>query len=162
MHECGVRNFRKEINAMTSTGIEAFDKTIHTTNEWFKDLMFELNWDDRRLAYRAMRTVLQNLRDRLKMEEAVHLGAQLPMLIRGLYYEGWNPARSPDRQIDRSALLSNIREALSGSRDDIDPEQVIRAIFKLLYHRVADGEIEDVKQVLPSDLVDLWPRKMAH
>jgi uncharacterized protein (DUF2267 family) len=147
---------------MTTTDVEAFDTTIHKTNEWFKDLMFELNWDDRRQAYQAMRIVLQSLRDRLMVEEAVHLGAQLPLLMRGVYYEGWKPARTPDRQIDRQAFMSKIQETLSGSRDDTNPEQVVRAVFKLLYHRIADGEIEDIKQVLPPDLVDLWPRKMGH
>ena len=31
----------------------------------------------------------------------MHLGAQLPMLLRGLYYEGWHMAGKPTK--DRSA-----------------------------------------------------------
>jgi uncharacterized protein (DUF2267 family) len=31
-------------------------------------------------------------RDRLPPEVAVHLGAQFPMLVRGVYYEGWHMA----------------------------------------------------------------------
>jgi hypothetical protein len=37
--------------------------------------------------------MLHVLRDRLTIQEAVQPGAQLPMLIRGLYWEGWDPAR---------------------------------------------------------------------
>ncbi len=145
-----------------TTGVEAFDKTIQKTNEWFKDLMYELNWDDQRQAYQAIRVVLQDLRDRLMVDEAVHLGARLPMLVRGFYYEGWNPSRTPDRQIDREMLLANIRNALGTQIGDADPEQVARAVFKLLYHRVGSGESDDIKRVLPPDIEALWPRRTIH
>src|SRR5271165_2158597 len=46
-------------------------------------------------AYRALRSVLYVLRDRLTPEQAVHLGAQLPILVRGTYYEGWRIAGKP-------------------------------------------------------------------
>ena len=47
---------------------------------------------DRRSAYRALRSVLHVLRDRLTPEQAVHLGAQLPLLVRGIFYDGWRIA----------------------------------------------------------------------
>jgi uncharacterized protein (DUF2267 family) len=72
------------------TSPDVFEGTLQKTQVWLNDLMFELDWEDRpQKAYLALRTVLHALRDRLTVEEAVQLGAQLPMLVRGFYFEGW-------------------------------------------------------------------------
>ena len=60
--------------------------------------MGELDWENEHKAYLALRTVLHTLRDRLSVEEAVQLGAQLPMLIRGFYYEGWTLKQKPTKE----------------------------------------------------------------
>ena len=70
---------------MTITSIDVFETTLHKTNRWLKELMEELDWQDQHAAYLAMRATLLALRDRLTVEEVAQLGAQLPMLIRGLY-----------------------------------------------------------------------------
>lgn len=146
---------------MSMTGVDAFDRTIQKTNEWLNDLVDELNLRDRRQAYRVMRASLQTLRDRLMADEAAHLGSQLPMLMRGFYYEGWKPSATPDKSIDKTAFLERIRQALAGGGTEVEnPEDIARAVFKLLYHRAAEGEIEDVRQMLPPGIEDLWPRKM--
>ena len=41
--------------------------------------------------------------------------------------------------------------------DSIDPGVVARAVFFVIEHRVSQGEIEDVKQVLPAEMRELWP-----
>src|SRR5207244_10803937 len=77
---------------MKFTGFEVFDDTIQRTNNWLKDLMQELNWSDRRKTYVVFRCVLHALRDHLSVRDAVYVGEQLPMLIRGAYYEHWEPS----------------------------------------------------------------------
>src|SRR5207249_4578104 len=77
---------------MTATGLDVFDATIQKTNSWLDDVMQVGGWPDRHTAYRALRATLHALRDRLIIDEVAQLGAQLPMLIRGLYYEGWDPS----------------------------------------------------------------------
>jgi uncharacterized protein (DUF2267 family) len=72
---------------MTITSIDVFETTLHKTNGWRKELLEELDWQDRHAAYLALRATLHALRDRLTVEEVAELGAQLPMLIRGFYYE---------------------------------------------------------------------------
>lgn len=146
---------------MTMTGVDVFDKTLNKTNEWLQDIMAELNFSQREQGYQALRATLQSLRDRLIVDEAVQLGAQLPMLIRGFYYERWDPSRTPDKSIDKHSFLGNIRQAMAGAPEGERPEDIARAVFKLLYHRISEGEIEDVKQMLPPELEELWPRKMG-
>jgi uncharacterized protein (DUF2267 family) len=141
---------------MATTGLETFDTTVHRTNAWLKELMEILGWQDRHAAYRALRATLHALRDRLTVEEAVQLGAQLPMLIRGLYYEGWNPAGKPVRERHREEFLAWISEQLR-SGDLVDPEPLAQGVFTLLTRRISAGEIEDVKRVLPAAIRELWP-----
>jgi uncharacterized protein (DUF2267 family) len=147
-------NKRSRERAM-STGIEAFDHSLQLTNLWFKDLMRRLGTEDRHLAYLALRTTLHALRDRLAVDEAAHLGAQLPMLVRGLYYEGWRPAGKPAKERSREAFLAHVRAEAHAL--DFDPEAAARAVFGLLAERITAGEIEDVKGMLPQPIRELWP-----
>ena len=140
---------------MSMTGLDTFDATVHKTNEWLKELMRCLSWPEKRKAYSALRATLHALRDRLTVEEVAQLGAQLPMLIRGFYYEGWDPTAKPLRERKREQFLARIEQEFRGD-EPIDPEQVARAVFALLAGRITEGEIEDVKQVLPEEIRDLW------
>ena len=89
---------------MSTTGLAAFDSTMQTTNAWLSDIILRTGLRDRHAAYHALRSVLHVLRDRLSVDEAVALGAQLPMLVRGFYYEGWHPAGKPNRSAPRKRL----------------------------------------------------------
>ncbi|MFQ5668047.1 MAG: DUF2267 domain-containing protein [Candidatus Binatia bacterium] len=140
---------------MSMTGLEVFDSTIHKTHAWLNAIMTELGWDDRHRAYLALRASLQALRDRLTVEEAIHLGAQLPMLIRGFYYEGWHLAGKPLKRHKRE-FLSRIEDSFE-SEHAPDPEQVARAVFKVLAEHISAGEVGGVKSILPHDLRELWP-----
>ena len=141
---------------MSLTSIGSIESTIHTTNSWLKELVEELGWQDRERAYHAMGAVLHALRDRLTVAEAADLGAQLPMLIRGLYYEGWNPNGKPVKERRKEDFLAHIAMACRG-QDEIFPEEVAWAVFKVLEKHVSAGEIGDVKHVLPAEIRSLWP-----
>lgn len=140
---------------MSNTGLRQFDRTIQTTTQWLNDVMAGLGTDDRNKAYLAFRSVLQTLRDRLTVEEATDLGAQLPMLVRGFYYEGWNPAQTPRKQRHLEEFLDSIAEYYPLDAD-IDPEEATRVTFQVLQKRVTEGEIEDVRAMLPPELREVW------
>ena len=141
---------------MSMTGLEAFDTTVHKTNTWLHDLMELLGWQEKQKAYLAMRATLHALRDRLTVDEVAQLAAQLPMLMRGFYYEGWDPSDKPLRERHKAQFLARMEQQFR-SEDRIDSERVARAVFTVLANRVSAGEIEDVKQVVPAELRELWP-----
>jgi hypothetical protein len=74
---------------MSATGLSTFDKTLQETNAWLGSLMDYLHTDDLHAAHVVLRATLHALRDRIGPENAVHLGPQLPILPRGVFYEGW-------------------------------------------------------------------------
>lgn len=141
---------------MSTSSIATFENTLQTTNEWLHDLNEHTGRDDPQRAYRMLRAVLMALRDRLTVEEATDLGAQLPMLIRGVYYEGWNPSHNPSRERNKEAFLNHVAENLADLADG-NPEQATRAVFQVLAAHITDGEVEHVKANLPTDVQALWP-----
>jgi uncharacterized protein (DUF2267 family) len=140
---------------MSATGLDVFDTTLHKTNSWLNELMQVLGSQDRHEAYLAMKATLHALRDRLTVEEVAQLGAQLPMLIRGFYYEGWDPTGKPLRVRQKEQFLARIEQQFRGD-DGINAERLARAVFTVLAKRVSEGEIEDVKHILPAEIGDLW------
>jgi uncharacterized protein (DUF2267 family) len=141
---------------MTATSLDVFERTLQKTNIWLDDLMARMNWQDRHRAYSALRATLHALRDRLTVDEATQLAAQLPMLIRGFYYEGWDPTGKPIKERHKDEFLARIRHELR-TDGQTDPEQIARAVFGVLERRVTEGEIQDVRSVLPEQLKELWP-----
>ena len=137
------------------TGLEVFDETVHKTNAWLKEIANALDLD-RHGAYHVLRAVLHTLRDRLTVEETAQLGDQMPMLVRGIYYEAWHPAGKPEKIRSREEFLSKISGRIA-MKQSIDPENAARAVFRTLEHHISAGEIRDVMQVLPEDIRALWP-----
>lgn len=115
------------------TELAIIDRSVEKAHIWLGEVAEELGTEDRRQAYRVLRAYLQALRDRLPVDEVAQLAAQLPELIRGIYYEGWNPSATPvDGETEASYAASSVA-------------QVLR-------RHVSPGELEDVRAVLPEEL----------
>lgn len=140
---------------MTVATTGTLEHAVHVANQWLDELCGELGRDDRRHAYRVLRASLIALRDRLTVEEATDLGAQLPTIIRGVYYEGWNPAKTPTRQRSKDQFLERVAQLFT-PRPEGSVEDSVRAVFRVLGEHVTLGEIEDVEANLPEGVRDLW------
>ena len=137
------------------TTISDLNAAVLVAEDWINDLMRRLGWQDRERVYLALLVTLHALRDCLARDEAVYIGAQLPTLLRGLYYEGWHPSARPAMR-SRGAFLERIHDGVH--RDPgVDTEQVARGVFALLAARLPAAEIEDAKAATPSVLHNLWP-----
>jgi uncharacterized protein (DUF2267 family) len=140
---------------MPQSPVAAFETTMNKTHEWLKEMAEAGGLAGEPQAYSALRAVLHSIRDRLTVDEATHLGAQLPMLVRGFYFEGWKPAQSPNRERTWDEFVMSVRESLRGN-PMIDPERAIEATFKVLDKRITIGEINDIKRMLPQEIREHW------
>ncbi len=134
--------------------VSVFEHTIEITHTWLHDLMDRLGWHDKHRAYLALRAVLHALRDRMTPDDASHLAAQLPMLIRGFFYEGYHPAGKPLPDRKRSEFLARV--AAECNDEDRNEGHVTRAVLQVLAKHITPGEAEKVRGVLPPDIRSLW------
>jgi uncharacterized protein (DUF2267 family) len=124
---------------VSATGVKAFDSTLHTTHVWLNEVCEEMGWArDPERAYHALRSVLHALRDRLHPDEAAGLAAQLPLLLRGSFYEGWHPAGKPVRSRSAGELLAPVASTFQGESVAL-PAGVARGMSCVLKRHVSAG-----------------------
>ncbi len=126
---------------------------------WINEMAAELGIADEDRAYLALRAGLHALRDRLTVEEAAHLSAQMPMMIRGLFFEGWHPGGRRDKLRSLGSFLDRIDRELM--RGELDAGKVARATFKLLDRHVSRGQLDNVRHTLPHQLQELWQERQV-
>lgn len=141
---------------MSAQGLEVIDHSVHLTHEWINELAERLDWTSKRSALRLFRTTLHEVRDHLMPDELAQLSAQLPLLIRGMFFEGWVPKRTPSKSRSPDEFIAAVEEQMSDTEEYRGPED-IRYVFHLLNARLSRGEIEDVRACLPEKIRGLWP-----
>lgn len=141
---------------MQSTGIKTLDHSPNVAGQWLNELRKMADLANNRQAYRLMRATLHVLRDWLTVDEAAQLAAQLPILIRGVYYEGWNPSSTPVHPRGKEVFVGRIESEISPERLP-NVEAAVSAVFGLLKEHISGGEIDDVFQAMPKQIRHLWP-----
>jgi uncharacterized protein (DUF2267 family) len=138
------------------TRITAFDKSEQKTMDWINRISAIMGSTDAQRSYKILRAVLHATRDRLLPDEAVQLGAQLPMLVRGFYYEGWHPSDKPRKYRHKAEFLEQVQRE-EPTLDSTQLEQAVTAVFETLEAAMPGGELEQVRHALPAELRELWP-----
>lgn len=139
---------------MTSRHVDIIERSAEQANIWINDVAEEFGTKDRQEAYRILRAFLHAVRDRITVEEAAQLGAQLPELLRGIFYEGWRPSTTPLSYHDRETFLRKVSDEalLAGTTE---ASYAVTAAAKVLGRHVSAGEIEDVLAILPGEIREL-------
>src|SRR5215211_7269949 len=125
---------------MSATGLDVFDKTLQTTNIWLDDIMQEIG-PDRQVAWHVLGAVLRTLRNRLPIGLAAHLGAQLPLLVRGLYYDQWRPSDQELKLRTADEFLNAVSRGLADTRP-VNVPKAASAVFRVLNHYLDPNQIE--------------------
>lgn len=141
---------------MSTQHLEVLETTVQKTHQWIEWLAQSAHMDTH-TAYLTLRAVLQTLRDRLPAQEAAHFAAQLPLLVRGIFYEGYRPSELPSG-LNREQFLEKIAERMTCSRN-MNPQESARQVFALLDRFLGNGELEKIGTALPSSLLELFPER---
>lgn len=135
--------------------VPAFARTEQKTMHWLQDIASGMGSTDVERSYSILRAVLHAIRDRLMPDEAMNLGAQLPMLVRGFYYEGWHPHDKPERYRHKDEFIEHVRRE-APALDYAQAERAVAAVFSTLEKRMPGGELDEVRQSLPHEVRELW------
>ncbi len=131
--------------------LEIIDRSVEKAHIWLNDMATEMETDDRQAAYRGLRACLHAIRDRLPVEEAAQLAAQMPLLIRGIYYENWRPAATPMTYRNLDEFLGRVAKE-GGLAGETEASFVASAAARVLQHHISEGELEDVAAAFPEGL----------
>ena len=140
---------------MKITGHAAIDEAAQVVAEWLNLLCDDLEWDEKGRAYLLLCETLHAIRDYLTVDEAADLAAQLPLIIRGIFYTGWKPSRTPINPRGKDDFLIRVSERF-GKKPLEDPEAAVVAVFDLLRRKVSLGEIDHVSKSMRGPLQELW------
>ncbi|HQT76363.1 MAG: hypothetical protein B7Z80_02805 [Rhodospirillales bacterium 20-64-7] len=140
---------------MSTSGLDVFDRTLQTTHIWLDEVM-ETVGPDRNVAWHVLGAALRTLRDRLPPELAAHLGAQLPLLVRGAYYDHYRPGHAYEKVHSEDEFLACVAADLGGIRP-VNVRKVTRSALAVLAHHITPEQMEKVKRSLPEPIRKLWP-----
>ncbi|WP_433514380.1 DUF2267 domain-containing protein [Nonomuraea sp. CA-143628] len=142
---------------MVETGYAPFNRTVDKANRILHEIEEACGWppERRNHSYGALRAVLHALRDRLTVEASAHLAAQLPLLLRGVYFDGWRPSSVPVK-VNREEFLDRVRAEVTFNHGR-STEEMVRTVLEVLKRHITEGEWEDVKAGMPRDLASMFP-----
>ncbi|WP_245431997.1 DUF2267 domain-containing protein [Aminobacter aminovorans] len=143
------------VKTMSHASSSNFLHAAEQAQQWANELAADLGWPEHR-AHRLLKAVLPTLRDWLSSEESADLSSQLPELIRGIYFEGWNPATSPAVAREKREFVLRVAETF-GHDSSINLDEAISAVFSLLDRHLSHGEIVQVRNSMRKSLRRLWP-----
>jgi uncharacterized protein (DUF2267 family) len=135
---------------------EVFETTLQKTNIWLRKISDQLHWDDHQKAYHGLRAVLHALRDRLPVPEAAHLGAHLPMLMRGFYYEDWKPASTPVKFKTTQEFYDAVKANFASDKN-VNPMRLTQAVMGVISAHLSPAEREKIRAIFPPHLREIWP-----
>ena len=140
---------------MSALGLKIIDSAVGDANAWVNQVDYRTDWGNKQRSYRLLRQVLHVIRDHLSVDEAAQLGAQLPTLIRGIYYEGWNPSKTPVIERSAAGIVARVQTAFEADPMD-DAEDAIAAVIDVLDAHVSEGEMDHVKSTFTKEIRELF------
>lgn len=139
----------------SASGLEVFDRSLQTTHIWLNEIIDELG-PDKQVAWHALTAVLRTIRDRVQPELAVHLGAQLPLLIRGAYYDQYRLTWEPERTRSLDDFLDSVVDHMRGIGRPINPRAALHAVVRTLSRHISEGQVRKIVDAMPESVRRSW------
>lgn len=138
-----------------------FEKFTREFESWLHAIAKGMDMEERPdIAFQALRGVLHAIRDRMIPSEVFDLSAQLPLMIRGVFFEGYNLKDKPEK-FNADEFMEIIEMSFFGNTS-VDAEVALQAVLKLLYEKVSEGELEDIYDGMPKDIKELWKKSIKN
>jgi len=132
-----------------------FEKYCNEANSWLLDIAKNIDHPGRtEWAYGCLKAVMHTIRDRTTIEEVFHFSAQLPIVIRGIYFEGYKPTGKPEK-MNAKEFMQKIKTGL-GPGNLVTAEESFRVVLELLYEKISIGEMDDIRGGMPKSIQKLW------
>lgn len=136
--------------------LSVFDKTVQETYSLLKLINQNARWgEDNHKALAGLRSVLQVLRDCLPLANSANFSAQLPILVRGLYFENWNYHDQPLRTRHQAEFLALIQQKLPMA-PEIDAEIACKAVVQALQAIIDKDVIDNWLSGLTNEIKQIW------
>lgn len=139
---------------MSANGLEVFDKTIQTTHVWLNEIIDRLGCD-RHVAWRVLGSVLRAIRDCVPVDLSAHFGSQLPLIVRGLYYDQYAPGRQAKGCDTPEEFTAAVSQGL-GEVESVDPDEATLVVLSVLERHISDGQLVKVRHALPRGARMAW------
>ncbi|HVE42298.1 MAG TPA: DUF2267 domain-containing protein [Planctomycetota bacterium] len=136
-----------------TTNMDVFERSIQKAGRWIDDLERYMGWENPHQTYEALGVVLHVLRDRIPVHQAVAFGAQLPLLLRGLYFQNWDVSKNPEKYRHARDFLAHVRDGLAEHRLEFVPEErLVEGVVAVISQRISEGEYASLRRSLPAEV----------
>ncbi|WEX79165.1 DUF2267 domain-containing protein [Sinorhizobium numidicum] len=142
----GIDHQQRE-SIISASGVAVFDRTVQITNTWLGEII-EHQGPDRQRALHILSAVLHTLRDRLPADLSAHLSAQPPLLMRGTYYDEYEPSKQPAQSRTLDGPLAQVKDELAFTLP-VDAKEAVQTLFHVLSHHLDPGEVRKIRESLP-------------
>jgi uncharacterized protein (DUF2267 family) len=145
-----------------------FEKFAQEGNEFLNDLSYRLNHPESRGQVNIiLRSVLHVLRDRITVPQSIHLMAQLPVFLKGIYVDQWKYRERPLPIKTMREFCDAVKEeqAKFGERQfnwNMSTEDIVKKVLEAVALRyISAGEITDVVGELPAEIKQIFEGQHA-
>ena len=140
---------------MSALGLRIIDESVQQANIWINEVNERTGWDDKQRAYRLLRAVLHALRDHVSPDVAAKLSAQMPIMIRGIFYESWDPSKTPVKERSLAGFLAQVGQDF-GPDPLQEPMAEVGAVLDTLDNRISEGEMTRLRKHFGEDVRELF------
>lgn len=130
----------------------ALARAEHTAYDWLATVARHLGTQDYDYTFRVVRAWLHAVRDRLTVESAAHFAAQLPEILRGVFYDGWTPSKVPVKVDVEQFTRRFCQEAMISAEDAPKAASAVSAAMREMF---SAGQLESMLMQVPNHIAQL-------